>query len=292
MRRCLIFGCGYLGRRVAERWLAAGHSVTAVTRSPEKAAELRRLDISAVVGDLSTRGGLPQLPQADWVLYSVGFDGKGLRDEVAASGLRRGLDALPEAPEKIVYISSTGVYGQDTGQWVDEDSPCHPAGESGRACLDAERALADHRFGSRAVVLRLAGLYGPGRLPRVDALRRGEPIPVRPESWLNLVHVDDAARAVEAAAERARPPATYLVSDGHPALRREYYEYLATLIGAPGPVLAEIEPSAPRGRGDTSKRVDPGRFGRELGWAPRYASFREGLRRELGDQALDATAET
>lgn len=276
-RRCLVFGCGYLGLRVARRWRDAGHQVTAVTRSVNKAAQLQSEGLHTCLADLLQAGALADLPPADWVLYAVGYDrdSRQGRREVYVEGLRSALGALPQLPEKLLYVSSTGVYAQNDGSWVDEHSPTQPRREGGQAALEAEQLLESHPMGQRAVILRMAGLYGPGRTPRAESLRRGEPIPADPDTFLNLLHVDDAASAVIEAAERAQPPARYVVADGSPTTRREYYEFLANLLGAPPPTFSA--PAEGRGSGETNKRVDARRFRREFGWTPRYASFREGL---------------
>ena len=115
--------------------------------------------------------------------------------EVYVDGLQNVLDRLPASVRRFVYASSTGVYGQTGGEWVDEESPTEPQHESGRVVLEAEgrvRAWADRR-GASAVILRFAGLYGPGRIVRRTMLERAEPIPGDPEKFLNLVHIDDAA---------------------------------------------------------------------------------------------------
>ena len=94
----------------------------------------------------------------------------------------------------LLYISSTGVYGDADGEWVDETTPCRPAREGGKACLAAEQVLAEHPLGKRSVVLRPAGIYGPDRIIRAEALRRGEPIDAPADGYLNLIHVDDLDR--------------------------------------------------------------------------------------------------
>lgn len=282
MTRALVLGCGYLGERVARRWQAAGYEVSAVTRSAQRAESLRSAGLAPVIADLLQPATLARLPSSDLVLYAVGYDraSRHSRRAVYVDGLRTALAALPELPGRFVYISSTGVYGQDDGSWVDEQSPCAPKREGGQACLEAEQLLRSHAAGERAVVLRMAGLYGQNRLPRIEALRRGEPIAVAPEAYLNLVHVDDAAEAVCRAAAVARPSALYVVSDGAPATRRSYYEYLARQIGAPPPRFAPPEAES-RDSGETNKRVDPRRAQRELGWAPKFADFRQGLTASL-----------
>ncbi len=210
----------------------------------------RRCGLRPVVADVTHGETLAALPPAETVLYAVGYDraaGRSMR-EVYVAGLLAVLDSLPPSVERLIYISSTGVYGQTDGQWVDEDSPCEPTRESGRVCLEAERALLAHRLGGRSVTLRLAGIYGPGRLPNQAALRGGEPIAAASDGYLNLIHADDAASAVLAAAEHARPSSLYTVSDGHPAQRHEYYAEAARLLGAPSPRVRGTAPGFAQSR--------------------------------------------
>src|SRR4051812_357996 len=210
---CLIIGCGYLGRRVAARWTAAGRTVAALTR--RNADTLRNLGVAPVVGDVLAPDTLRALPAASTVLYAVGMDrtaGRSMR-EVYLDGLRHVLGTLP-VPARFIYVSSTGVYGQSDGTWVDESSPTEPTEESGRGVLEAERLLRER--GPRAVVLRFAGIYGPDRLLRRGPVLAGEPLVGDPMKWLNLVHVADGADAVLAAEAHAAPGETYNVADDEP----------------------------------------------------------------------------
>ena len=120
---------------------------------------------------------LADLPEVASVLFAVGYSrtSEASIHEVYVEGLRNVLDALPAATGPVVYISSTGVYAQKDGQWVDEDSECEPDREGGRACLAAEQCLVAHLRGAGATILRMAGLYGPGRLPRSADLIAGHP---------------------------------------------------------------------------------------------------------------------
>ena len=120
------------------------------------------------------------LPAADTLLYAVGYDPAGgtSRSAVYVDGLRAVLDAVSPQVRRVILISSTGVYAEQGGGWVDESSPCQPSRESGRALLAAEQALAAHRLGAVGIVLRLAGIYGPGRLPRRAELASGGPLPI------------------------------------------------------------------------------------------------------------------
>ncbi len=276
----LIFGCGYLGSRVALRWRDAGEPVHVVTRSAERAKLLHSEGFFPLVADVTEPTTLASLPQAETVLFAVGMDrasGRSVR-EVYVEGLRQVLDALPEGVERFIYVSSTGVYGPHAGDWVDEESPCEPLRETGRACLEAERVLEQHRLGERAVVLRLAGIYGPGRIPLAGKLQAGEPIPAPADGFLNLIHVDDAAEVVLAAEQHAQPPRRYCVADGHPAVRREYYAELARLLGAPPPRFSEPAADSPAAqRAAADKRVASTRMLAELRVKLRFPTYREGL---------------
>src|SRR5207244_2422881 len=156
--------------------------------------------------------------------------------EVYVTGLENVLQKLPP-PGRFIYISSTGVYGQSAGEAVDEEAVTDPADESGRVVLDAERML--RRRLPEAIILRLAGIYGPKRLIRGEALRSGEPIIGDPDRLLNLIHVDDAAAAVLAAEERGWPGRVYNISDDAPIERREFYRYLAQLLHTAEPGFTE-----------------------------------------------------
>jgi nucleoside-diphosphate-sugar epimerase len=289
----LVVGCGYLGSRAAQLWRQLNHSVAVVTRSRERATRLQAegyLPFVADVTDPPSLENLRRLGAIDSVLYAVGFDrasGKMMRD-VYVDGLRALLDALPTSIERLIYISTTGVYAQNDGSLIDEDSACEPTRDAGRVCLEAESALRQHPAGSRAIILRMAGIYGPGRIPRRDALLAAQPVAAAPDAWLNLIHVDDAARIVAAVDEQIRPPRLYLVSDGHPVRRREYYAEAARLLRAPPPVFSEVEALADR-RGSTDKRVSDARLTSEVRFDLQYPSFREGLAASIAEEHVGQT---
>lgn len=273
----LIFGCGYLGARVARLWLAAGEDVYAVTRSHARAEELSRQGVRPLVGDVTTPDELPEFPAAESVLWAVGFDrhsGKTIQ-QVYVDGLHNVVKRLPSSVSKFIYISSTGVYGQDDGQWVDEDSACQPIRSGGKACLAAEQLVWQHQ---QAIILRLAGIYGPGRIPRRAELQAGQPMAATGSGYLNLIHVDDAAAVVVKAAADAKPPALYVVSDGQPATRRQYYDELARLLHTSPPnFTSPSSDQSDRKRAGTNKRVRNRRMLDELQVRLQHPSFREGL---------------
>ena len=262
----LVVGCGYLGTRVAKRWLADGDTVFGITRSPERADALAAIGLTPIVHDVTARpdsgacGALGNLPPIETVFWAVGFDrssGMTHRD-VHVEGLARLLTALPGSP-RVILSSSTGVWGDEGGGIVSEATQTNPSREAGRVLVEAEALLRSHPKGP-GVALRFAGLYGPDRLPRLDNLRAGRPIAADPDSWLNLIHVDDAATVVCAIAAAAAPRPLYVVSDGHPVRRRDWYGHLASVTGSPQPTW---DAAAPRTRG-ADKQVDPALLFRDL----------------------------
>jgi nucleoside-diphosphate-sugar epimerase len=276
----LVIGCGYLGHRVALRWQAAGKRVLVTTRSARRAETLRSEGFEPIVLDVTHPCDLSELPKLSSVLYAVGFDrsaGHGQRD-VYVKGLNHVLAALSGRHCRILYISSTGVYGQSDGSWVDERSVCQPTRDGGRVCLEAEGRLATHPLGAGAVILRMAGLYGPGRIPLQKLLMDGQPIPVPEEGYLNLIHVDDAAEVVLAAEAKTQVPRWFVVSDGNPVWRKDYYEELARRLGAPLPrFVPPPADSTANSRASSSKRICNRRMTEELEVRFRYPTFREGL---------------
>jgi nucleoside-diphosphate-sugar epimerase len=282
----LIVGCGYLGRRVARRWIAEGFSVAAVTRRSDGARELERLGIRPIVADVTRPETLSALPAADTLLYAVGYDRSSgtSRRAVYVDGLQAVLDVVRADAGRVLFVSSTGVYGQTGGSLVDEESPCRPIREGGRVVLAAEEVLRNHPLGGRSIMLRLAGIYGPGRIPRMADLLAGCPIVADGSGHLNLIHVDDAAVAVLAAAVRARPPRTYAVADGYPVLRRDFYFRLAELLDvAPPTFVGPADSAGEPTRGGGDKRVDNRRMLAELGISLKYPTYQEGLAAIVAD---------
>lgn len=275
---CLIVGCGYLGRRVARRLIERGETVFGTTRS--RADELTVLGIRPILADVLRPETLEALPTVDRVLHCVGFDrgsGHAMRS-VYVDGLRSVLDALDGRP-KIVLASSTSVYGRSDGGLLDEESPVAPDTDSGRICLEAERLVA-----STGVVVRYSGLYGPGRVIRREALLRGEPIVGDPETFINLIHIDDAAEAAVCVLDRGVPGRVYLATGDRPASRGELYRLTARLLGAPKPVFQMPDAS----QNGPSRRFSNRRIKEELGLVLRYPSIATGLPAAILDQSAGA----
>jgi len=280
----LIVGCGYLGQRVGALLRQKSERVFGTVRSARRAAELGRLGIEPLIADVLDLQSLRGLPTAERVFYCVGFDrsaGSTMRS-VYVDGLQNVLDRLQSQTARFVYASSTGVYGQTGGEWVDEESLADPAHESGRICLEAEqrcRAWALSRNGLVGeLILRFAGLYGPGRVVRRSMLEQGKPIPGDPAKYLNLVHIDDAARAVIAALETTAADSLFLIADDRPVSRHEYYSLIAALVGAPEPRFELPRPGTPEeGRDATNKRIRNQRMRHRLGLDLLYPDVATGL---------------
>jgi nucleoside-diphosphate-sugar epimerase len=293
----IIFGCGYLGLRVARLWRDAGRSVIAVTRSKARIGEFAsellgsaQADVTDVESLEAEIGPLEKLSKfgltIDSALYAVGYDRTSGADihTVYAKGLENVLAVLPPSVRQVIYISTTGVYGSASGEWVDEATPPDPRREGGKASLAAEEALRRHPLGRRSAILRLAGIYGPGRVPYLDKLRAAEPLPVPTAGWLNLIHVDDAARIVVAtdawlkSRDADDGPHVFCVSDGSPVRRADYYAEVARLIGAPAPTFGAPPKDSPAAaRASADRRVSNQKLMRTLGLELQFPSYREGL---------------
>ncbi|MBI3822972.1 MAG: NAD-dependent epimerase/dehydratase family protein, partial [Planctomycetes bacterium] len=250
--------------------------------------------VEPIVCDVLNPASLRSLPQVDTVLYAIGFDrssGASMRD-VYVNGLANVLAHLP-TPKRFLYISSSSVYGQTDGSWVDENSPTHPAEPSGKIVLEAERvlrsepeALAKEAHPSLTlqaltpapIILRFAGIYGPGRLLRRQTIEKGDPIVGDADKWLNLIHVDDGARAVLAAEERGQPGNIYNVCDDHPVRRRYFYAAMARVLAAPEPSFVSPPPAQTPPHELAHRRINNRRMKVELGVELRYPDYDQGLR--------------
>ncbi len=286
----LIFGCGYLGKSVASALLpqSADHTVYATTRSQATANQLAAQTMVPLIADWTDRRTLARLPVCDRVLIAVSYDGRSgqSREQSQVGGLCNLLEFLPSHTQ-ICYISTTGVYHQTDGSWVDETSPARPQAAGGLAHLRAEELLHRQRPGGNWNILRLAGIYGPGRVPRAADVIAGRPLAGPPSGYLNLIHVADAAQAVLAAWGNPHRSRLYAVADDCPVVRHEFYEQIARHSGVAAPQFTIPATSAPAAflsaRSHSNKRIWNRRFRREL--MPRliYPSYIAGL------SALDLT---
>lgn len=267
--RVLLAGCGDLGLRVAQRLLARGDEVWALRRQqPMHDGD----GIHWLRGDLTLpetlRGWPPDITQLVYLPTPDRRDAAAYR-ATFVDGLRHLLDALGhDRLQRVLLVSSSAVYGEHGGDWVDEDTPPAPPGFNGEVLLEAERWLAAQSPVS--IVLRLAGLYGPGRMQWLERLRAGQVVAPRTlPHWANRIHVDDAAAAVVHLLQLDDPLPLYLGVDNTPLPLNVLYDHLAGLIGAPP---ADDGP-APVGVG--SKRLSNARL-RASGFVPQWPDARDG----------------
>lgn len=233
--RCtLIVGCGDTGLRVAARALAVGDRVFGLVRGAASAARVRSVGAMAIRADLDAP--VAPLPRCDRLIYSAPPPGAGLDD----TRMAHGLDALPAPPAALVYISTSGVYGDCGGAWVDETRAAAPVSARAKRRLAAERRIRD--YAPHATVLRAPGIYGPGRLP-VGRVLTGEPVlDDSTGAWSNRVHVDDLAAMAWAAVTTPWPDPVYNACDGQPLRPSVYYDTLAEMLGvAPPPRIGWAE---------------------------------------------------
>lgn len=283
--RVLIAGCGYVGITLGRRLLARGHHVAGIRRSSTGAEALRAAGIEPWIADLADLPQLRRLPQSwDWVVHCAAPSESTVEAYQAtylegAQNLVRWLDLHP--PRAFVFTGSTSVYPQDDGSVVDESAATAPSTPLVGVLLESETALLDAaRRGFPARLLRAAGIYGPGR-NRIDGMRRGDAKRSSdPARFLNFIHRDDLAGAIETVLDRGKDGEIYNVSDGHPVREGELLDWLAKALGIPAPDAAANatgdRPVGPRRRPVTHKRLDSSKLRRELGWQPIYPTFREG----------------
>jgi len=286
MSRVAILGCGYVGLELG-RQLRDDHEVVGVRRSDGGLAAIEQAGFEAVRADVTDEDSLSAVPDADWVVFAASSGGRGadMAREVYVEGLRTAIDHFwtrEDAPERLVYTSSTGVYGDHGGAWVYETTPLDPQTEKTEVLAEAERVARERptEYGGHGTVARFAGLYGPERY-RLERYLEG---PVT-AGYLNMVHRDDAAGSVRFLLEDDHRDEVVLVVDDEPVEKWGFADWLAEACGVefpPKQTTAERldDPelsSTARRRIQTSKRCSNDRL-RELGYEFVYPTFREGYR--------------
>ncbi|MDE1923652.1 MAG: SDR family oxidoreductase [Gammaproteobacteria bacterium] len=276
-----IVGCGYAGLRLARLHVGRGDAVRGFATRPQSLRDLEAA--GATAGALDLDRAVPPLDAEGRIVYYLAPPAPdGDRDP----RLTRLLGALAGAPRRVVYMSTTGVYGDHDGGWVDESTPPQPRTPRARRRLAAETTLRDW-CGGRGLswcILRVAGIYGPGRLP-MERLRRGEPAIMPQEARpTNRIHVADLARACLAAGlAGCASGRIYNVTDGNDDSQTAYLQRVARLCGLPPPPLLGREAvrlaSSPGAWSflSESRRVDNRRMLEELGVALEYRDLDAGI---------------
>jgi nucleoside-diphosphate-sugar epimerase len=319
--RVLIVGCGYVGLPLGAELVKQGHEVFGLRRGLGGGADFKSAGIKPLAADITKAEQLAQLPGGyDWVVNCVSASGGGEEEyrEVYLQGTRNLIEWLGAAPpKKFVYTSSTSVYGQNDGSLVKENSSTEPAVETGKILVEAERVLlaaaregspgpgkdAFHRvpfsagevtdavervptrlMGAKfpAVILRLAGIYGPDRGHWLKLYMKNEArIEGNGARILNMIHRDDVVGAIIAALKNGRAGEVYNAVDDEPVSQLGFFQWLS------GPLGKEVPPSAPedaeavRKRGVTNKKVSNRRLKMELGYQFKYPTFRQGYTAEI-----------
>ncbi|HET8732949.1 MAG TPA: NAD-dependent epimerase/dehydratase family protein, partial [Anaeromyxobacteraceae bacterium] len=238
----VVAGAGWLGAALARALVAEGHRVTAIRRDAGRAEALRADGISPLALDLASPGAGERLPSdLDAIVACQAASGDGpdpYRDAyVRATGELLSAARRAGRPVALVYTGSTGVFGQRDGSEVDEETPPLPASPSAEVLAEAERlVLGAAGPALRPVVLRLSGLYGPGRTWPIDRVRSGQ-LALGPgvATWLYLLHRDDAVAAVRAALARGEAGRVYHATDAEPVRRRDLVAWVAGRLGIPVP---------------------------------------------------------
>jgi nucleoside-diphosphate-sugar epimerase len=270
LSRVLVAGCGYVGTALGVELAAGGDTVFGLRRDPSRLPP----GIAPVAADLSNPATLAGLPEADAIVYAAAANGFSPAAYRAAyvDGLANLLAALPRPPRRLIFVSSTSVYGQQQGEWVDEDSPAEADHWSADALRQGERRANDGP--QESIVLRLGGIYGPGRTRLIDEALAGATYAAGPPRYTNRIHRDDCAGALAYLLRHPSPDSLYLGVDDDPADRRVVLEWLATKLGAPAPRAVPATDDDPR-RERSNKRCSNARL-REAGYAFRYPTFRDG----------------
>lgn len=273
MARILIAGCGDVGCRLGRRLVDRGDTVWGLRRHPERLPS----GLLALAADLTDPGTLVDLPgDLDAVVYTAAADGTS--DAAYRRTYVEGVDHLltvlegrSSPPRRFLFTSSTAVYGQSEGEWVDEGSPTEPRGFTGRRLLEGEERC---RAGSiPSVSLRLGGIYGPGRTRLLRQVASGEAVcPEGPPLYTNRIHSEDAAGALEHLLELPDPEPCFVGVDTEPADLCEVLRFLARRLGVEPPTMAARDEVRRRGG---NKRCSSRRLAAS-GYRFRFPTYREG----------------
>jgi nucleoside-diphosphate-sugar epimerase len=289
--RVLIIGSGYVGLPLGAELARRGHDVSALRRNRAAAGELEAAGLKPLPADITQAGELASLPhEFDWVVNCAASGGGGAEEyrRLYLDGMRNVIEWLAPARRgaapRFVYTSSTSVYGQNDGSVVDEKSATEPATETALVLLAAEKTLlaAARERNFPAMILRVAGIYGPDRGHWFRQFLQGEArLEGGGERILNMIHRDDVIGAVIAALERGKTGEIYNTTDDEPVSQFDFFSWLAARTSRPLPAAATENPATGRKRGVTNKRVSNQKLKMELGHRFQYPTFREGYADEI-----------
>ncbi len=292
--KCLIAGCGYVGLPLGRELIRLGHEVYGLRRSASAEAELTAAGIKPVVADITRRETLAKLPnEFDWVVNCVSSTGGSAEDyrQIYLQGTRNLIEWLSaRRPGKFVYTSSTSVYGQTDGSLVKETSPTEPLVDTAKVLLETEKVLLGTSGPQGrspqpevpAVVLRVAGIYGPERGHGFKQFLNNEArIEGEGSRFLNMIHRDDLIGCIIAALKNGRAGEIYNAVDDEPVSQVNFFQWLAEELGKDLPPSAPANFEENRKRGVTNKRVSNRKLKMELGYQFKYPNFRKGYTAEI-----------
>jgi len=286
--KCLIVGCGYVGLPLGGELVRLGHEVFGVRRHAPGENELMAAGIQPLIADVTRPETLAKLPLGfDWVVNCVASRGGNAEDyrRIYLEGTRHLLKWLAAGPpQKFVYTGSTSVYAQTDGSWVNETSPTEPMVEAARVLLETEgrllAAVADRKV--PAVIVRVAGIYGPDRGHWFRQFLKNENrIEGDGMRFLNMIHRDDVVGCIIAALKHGQPGEIYNAVDDEPVSQLDFFQWLAEELGKDLPPLAPENSGENRKRGVTNKRVSNRKLKTELGYEFKYPDFRRGYSEEI-----------
>ena len=286
--RVLIVGCGYVGLPLGKELARQGHAVFGLRRSALAADEMQSAGIHPLLADVTQAATFAKLPcDFDWVVNCAASGGGGADDyrKIYLEGNRNLVAWLAGSPlRKFIYTSSTSVYAQNDGSLVTEKCPAEPDADTAKVLVETEKLLlaaaAERQF--PAVVLRVAGIYGPARGHSFKQFLRGE---VRIEGegarWLNTIHRDDLIGVIIAALRNAKPGEIFNAVDNEPVSQLKFFEWLAAELKRPLPPKVAADAEAWRRRGVTNKRVSNAKLRAELKHQFQFPDFRAGYAAEI-----------
>jgi nucleoside-diphosphate-sugar epimerase len=281
--RVLIIGAGYVGLPLGAELARRGHDIFGLRRDPSAAPALQAAGIKPLCADITKPYELAKLQcDFDWIVNCVASGGGSAEDyrRLYLEGMRNIVDWIGDAGgPRLVYTSSTSVYGQNDGSIVDEQSATEPPTETGRVLLETERALLDatEKRNFTAIILRLSGIYGPDRGHWFRQFLFGDAkLEGKGARFLNMIHRDDVIGCIIAALERGTGGEIYNSTDDEPVSQFDLFSWLAATLGKLMPEAVAENAESTRKRGITNKRISNRKLKSKLGYSFKYPTFREG----------------
>lgn len=285
--KCLIVGCGYVGTCLGAELVRLGHEVHGLRRDASSESDMKAAGLRPIFADITRPETLASLPRSfDWVVQCVAAGGDaGRYREVYLEGTRHLIQWLANSPPaKFVYTSSTSVYGQTDGSLVKESALTEPSTDTAKVLVETEKLLLES-FQHRkfpAIILRVAGIYGPGRGHHFKQFLKNEArMDGDGSRFLNMIHRDDVASCAAAALKGGRAGEIYNAVDDEPVRQRAFFEWLGSALGKYPPPPTPEDASEARKRGLSNKRVSNRKLKMELGCQFKYPNFREGYSAEI-----------